>query len=114
MNSSIVLLARIVDRKGRPIGPDDVAAIECFAQEEHTCGSVRTCVAVDPSKIFLPTLSRDKSWTADDIGYNVRHTIAGVFGGACRRLDGRVVVTYLLTLRDGQQVRVRFHLRCNF
>ena len=113
MDSSIVLLARIVDSEGRPIRPADVAAIECFVEEEHTCGSARTCVAADPSEIVLPTLSRDTSWTADNIGYNVRHAIAGAFGGVCRRVNGRVVVTYVLTLRSCQRVTVRFHLKAN-
>lgn len=113
VDSSVVLLARILDAVGRPVRATGVVGIECNVR----CIDSYLAVAgmeVKPFEVLLPSLVRDRSWTVDDIGYNFRHDLSHVADLARLALPeftGQVEVRYDFMLVDCARATVRFRLK---
>ena len=113
VDSSIVLLARILDAAGRPVRATDVVGIECTVREvDSYMPGAR--IDANPFEVVLPSLVRDQSWTVDDIGYNFRHDLTHVadFASlAVPEFSGRVEMRYDFMLVDCTRATVSFYLK---
>jgi hypothetical protein len=113
VDTSIVLLARILDAAGRPVCATDVVWIECTVRgvDSRVPGAG---MDTNPFEVLLPSLARDRSWTVDDIGYNFRHDlthVAGFASLAVPEFSGRVEARYDFMLVDCTRATVRFYLK---
>ena len=113
VDSSIVLLARILDATGRPVRATDVVGIECTVWDVDSYTPVAG-IEANPVELILPSLVRNQSWTVDDIGYNFRHDLTHVANYASLALpefSGRVAVRYDFMLVDCTRATVSFYLK---
>lgn len=113
VDSSIVLLARILDAAGRPVRATDVVGIECTVRDVNSY-MPGAGIDANPFKVILPSLARDRSWTVDDIGYNFRHDlsrVADLASVADPEFSGRVEVRYDFVLVDCTRATVSFYLK---
>jgi hypothetical protein len=108
---STLLLARIVDGAGRPIGPTDVRQLVCGVREIDSCWSGRLCVGVSPANAILPELVVDELWKVDDVGYNFRHDIGRLVNIVAALASGHMEVKYDFRFGDERRAEVRFYLR---
>jgi hypothetical protein len=117
-DSSVVLLARIVDGAGRPILPSQVMAIEYSAFECDSCpmkhfapGTERPATRLVVSDVLLPMLVNDELWSVDVAGYNFRHQVAIGEGIATPTTGGHVELRYVFSGYDNIKEIIRFHLK---
>ena len=113
IDSSLVLLARILDGAGRPVRATDVVTVRCSIRE---LGSPEPDIEfnVNPSEIILPELMMSESWTVDDVGYNFRHDLTNVtdfVNAIAPEFGGRVEVRYVFELIDCMWATVSFQLK---
>src|SRR5687768_14807630 len=78
----LVLLARIVDRRGAAIHPAGVSAIaySIFVSNPDQTGQVTPIaghegVALDVHQVLSDSLRTGGQWSVDAVGYNFRHEI---------------------------------------
>jgi hypothetical protein len=112
-DSSIVLLARILDAAGRPVRATDVVGINCTVREIDSYMPVAGMDA-NAFEVILPSLVRDQSWTVDEIGYNFRHDLSPIADFASladSEFNGRVEVRYDFLLVDCSRATVSFYLK---
>ncbi len=112
-DSSLVLLARLLDGVGRPVCSSDVVSLRCSIREPGA-REPDLEFEVNPREVLLPALVIGGSWRVDDIGYNFRHNMTGVAGFlnvAQSEFNGRVEVRYVFMLINCTQATVRFRLK---
>ncbi len=115
---SVVLMARLVDRRGRIIGPDAIDSIEysVYRIDEPRTGRIHEEVVCDGEQLHVPEvvshrLHREPPWDADVSGFNFRHyfLIPSCTG---RWTNGsRFEVRYVFTQMTGEETAVRFRIR---
>jgi hypothetical protein len=113
IDSSIVLLARILDAAGRLVRATDVVGVNCTVREIDSYMPLAG-IDVNPFEVILPSLVRDQSWTVDGIGYNFRHhlsPIADLVSRADSEFSGRVEVRYNFMLVDCSRATLSFYLK---
>jgi hypothetical protein len=115
---SVVLLARIVDRVGRPVRPSDIGAIEYSIGEFDPQRSIASSLkgAQSTSRlatvdVILQAVVRDSLWKVDNVGYNFRHDIRFDKRIGTPQFSGHMIVRYVFTQSDCARMAVRFHLK---
>jgi hypothetical protein len=118
VDSSMVLLARIVDGAGRPVRPSQVMAIEYSVIEHDACRSTwnamdaeRPATRLVVSDVLLPRLVIDELWSVDVAGYNFRHHVAIGDGIATPTTGGHIELRYVFSQYDNTKEIMRFHLK---
>ncbi len=125
---SVVLMARLVDRLGRAIGPADVRSIDCSLHRDAGDGASsreadvsRAGRALCIGKVLFAELRHDTGWDSDDAGYNFRHRVMiprvaasgapspqpSPQGSGSRCYE----VRYVFTQVTGEETVVRFRIR---
>lgn len=116
---SVVLMARLVNRHGRIIGPEAIDSIEHSVYRidesgiggnhaEMMCDGEPVCVA----DVIFPEPRREPNWDADGAGFNFRHSFVIPNRSADRFCRGsRYDVRYLITQITGETTIVRFRIR---
>lgn len=112
-NSSLALLARLLDGAGRPVRVADVVSLRCSIRE---AGAREPDLEFEvcPHEVLLPALATSNSWTVDNIGYNFRHNLANAADlliALAPEFSGRVEVRYVFTLINCTQATVSFRLK---
>jgi hypothetical protein len=107
-----MLRARLVDRHGRLLRPDNVEAMFFIALSfGDKPGKVRPlgAWALEPSEVILDGLHNDADWSVDVCGYNFRHLIdAGDF--KYRSLPRRGEFRYFIRDTSGNISILRFQI----
>lgn len=78
-DSAVVFMARILGADGAPITQATVSEISYTAWDLNVSNTVpvTTRTVLTTSDVIYNTLSASPPWTADEIGRNLNHTLAG-------------------------------------
>lgn len=115
---SVVLMARLVDRDGRLVGPSAIDSIHCSIYQVRGTGArevkkeaLLLCQPLCVPEVIVDALQRGPNWDADEAGFNFRHRF--VIPWAVTQLsDGsRFEVRYMFTQMNGERTAVRFRIR---
>jgi len=115
---SVVLMARLVDRVGKLVGPDSFDAIEysVFQFDESGNGDHFSELICDGEPlrvngVMLRQLQHERHWDAVAYGFNFRHYFL-IPSCAGRWTNGsRFEVRYVFTQMTGEETAVRFRIR---
>jgi hypothetical protein len=114
-----VLMARIVDRHGVIVRPDQVGAIEYSIYEIYpgwpsfrTVVNGHSDVPLDVRATMFDSLQISDGWTADCVGYNFRHEIVRHRAEAFRKRGVEYELQYRFTTDAGMDSVVRFAIGC--
>lgn len=75
-NSSVTLLARVLNAEGEPITPEEVTSVDCQVFELGVDQAPIATMDLTVSEVILPELALDERWSADPTGYNLRFVTA--------------------------------------
>jgi|SRR3954452_21081338 hypothetical protein len=106
--SSMVLLARVVDRTGRPVPPWQVASIEFSV---FGCGGQEPSMHLVVADVLSSRLRNDDSWSVDVTGYNFRHNFDIGDGTAMPGTGSHVELCYVFSTINNTKEIIRFHLK---
>lgn len=77
-NSTVVLLARVLDSAGEPITPTSIASIAVRIFDADAGDEVTPAPSVEVADAVHETLQQgDARWTVDGTGFNVEVVLAG-------------------------------------
>jgi hypothetical protein len=116
-NSSVTLLARIVDENGANIQLANIAAAEYTAyllDDQDADARIAVIghagVSLTPANVLHDSLQTDAVWTVDTTGYNFRHTLDVSSHPVFTVAGRRYLIEYRLTPNAGQILLIRFRL----
>jgi hypothetical protein len=116
-HGAAALMARIVDRNGRCVPPDQVAAIRYCIYELRSRGrNQRKALAgheyrrLEVDEVLLDYLETE-SWSLDVAGYNFRHVLLTSSGGTFPKRGSRYEILYVFTPGFGAPIVIRFFVR---
>ena len=117
--SEVILLARWLDRGGRPLDLAAIRSIRCSIYRLASRGrALRRRIAgfndtaLNVHDVLLDALQKDSMWAIDDIGYNFRHAVRiGGRSSVLSKPGQSYDVEYLVTQKSGETTIVRFRLR---
>ena len=116
--SSVILMARMVDRDGASVQRSHIGSIEYsvyeldFRRPENlTAVRGQEAVALEVAEVVFDSPQIGDWWTVDAMGYNFRHQIYFDRSQKISRAGLRYEVRYEVTLTGGQQAVIRFRLK---
>jgi len=116
-NGTATLLARVVGGDGQHVTQIDIASVSYSVYllddqdaDSRTEVSGHTNVALTVADVVFNDLQTDALWTADETGYNFRHTLDVSTNPAFTIAGRRYMVEFELTPTSGQAILVRFRV----
>ncbi len=116
-NGSATLMARVVDFDGNAVVQADIASAQYTVYllddqdaDARTAITGHTAVALNVADVVFDTLQTDAVWTADQTGYNFRHTLDVSANQAFTIAGRRFLAEFNLTPTAGQAILVRFRI----
>lgn len=118
-NGTAVLMARIVDRCGVCIRPDQVAHV-CYSIDKLNDADVdprsavpgHADVRLETRDVLFDMLQNDELWDVDAFGFNFRHEIRGYEDGSFPERGACYEIGYRLVPADGGRATLlRFQVR---
>ncbi len=116
---TVSCLARVVGEDAAAINQSTIASAtySVFLLDDNdpdlrSAVSGYDAVSLAVSSIIFNSLQTDARWTADEVGYNFRHTIDISTNNAFAIAGRNYLIEYRLTPSSGQVIIVRFRVNC--